>query len=130
MTVAPADVDESPKRLHICYDPIIKEPECLSFEVFHNAEEPGVFRILELWSRDREGVMAVCFSSLSTCPVSNDGFQVQAKKPYYDPYHEAVTKLWIIPSKLRRRSPSSRASLADSTGNLNTDAGHRHDGIL
>lgn len=31
-----------------------KEPECLLFDVFQDPDQPGHFRLVEVWSRDRE----------------------------------------------------------------------------
>ncbi|KAK5710195.1 hypothetical protein LTR17_019085 [Elasticomyces elasticus] len=30
-----------------------REPECLLFDVFHDPLDPGHFRLVEVWSRDR-----------------------------------------------------------------------------
>lgn len=54
ITVDPSKVEEFLKGFHICYDRCIEEAELLSFEVFYSQDEPGRFRFLEIWSKDRE----------------------------------------------------------------------------
>lgn len=54
ITVDPSKVDEFLEGFHICYDRCIEEPELLSFEVFQSQDEPGRFRFLEIWSKDRK----------------------------------------------------------------------------
>ena len=38
---------------------MVAEPECASFEVFHDPEQPGYFRFVENWRRDKEWLVNV-----------------------------------------------------------------------
>ncbi|OQV03679.1 hypothetical protein CLAIMM_08695 [Cladophialophora immunda] len=56
--------------------------------MYQNIEEPGVFRILDLWDGDEDWFMSM-----------------QAKKPYYVPSYEATTKLWTKPRVVEKVGP-------------------------
>ena len=38
----------------------------MSFQVFHDAEQPGYFRFVENWSKDKDWLIKVGWSFLST----------------------------------------------------------------
>lgn len=61
-----------------------KEPECLLFDVFQDPAEPGRFRFVEVWSKDREYGMINVVSYFRNA----DGFRwfekYQLTKPYYE----------------------------------------------
>lgn len=56
ITVAPENVDKSLTAFKTCFDAVTAEPECTFFEVFHNADNPGNFRFVENWSKNKEQV--------------------------------------------------------------------------
>ncbi|PMD18137.1 hypothetical protein NA56DRAFT_577881 [Hyaloscypha hepaticicola] len=58
------------------FNHVSQEPECAYFIV--GEDEPGVFRWMEGWTKDKEWV--------------ND---VQLEKPYYEPYFKATAPLLI-----------------------------------
>ena len=65
IVVAPENSAEFLKLLKPCFDAVTAEPECMSFQVFHDPEQPGYFRFVENWSRDKEWLIKVgrCFFS-------------------------------------------------------------------
>jgi hypothetical protein len=50
ITVAPENVEKFLDALKPVYDAVVAEPNCTLFQVFHKAEEPGVFRFVENWN--------------------------------------------------------------------------------
>ncbi|KAF2751192.1 hypothetical protein M011DRAFT_473700 [Sporormia fimetaria CBS 119925] len=80
ITVAPENVDKFLEALKPCYEAVIAEEKCTFFEVFHSAENPGVFKFVENWDATVEWLMAN-----------------QLNKPYYKPYLEATEPMWIKP---------------------------------
>ena len=54
VTIAPEQIDEFLSHFKVCFDAVTAEPECIFFEVFHDAEHPGHFRWVEDWSKDVE----------------------------------------------------------------------------
>lgn len=66
IVVAPENVEKFLSLLKPCFDAVIAEPECTSFEVFHDQEQPGYFRFVENWSQDQEWLIKVCRPSLSS----------------------------------------------------------------
>ena len=90
----------------------------MSFQVFHDPEQPGVFRFVENWGKDKEWLIKVglfFFSSKLRSLVvkgpygglgsrghdANAGSQYQLTKDYYKPYEEATKPLWIKPRELK-----------------------------
>ncbi|KAF2735001.1 hypothetical protein EJ04DRAFT_512147 [Polyplosphaeria fusca] len=59
------------------WDLCAQEPECLFFDVFEDGSRPGRFRLVEVWSKDREW-----FES------------VQLKKAYYDDLWKRSQPTW------------------------------------
>ena len=76
--VAPHDVPAFLEALRPCWAGCASEEENLFFDVFEDPETPGLFRFVELWSKDKEWF-----------------FDVQFKKPYYKPYLEKTVPMWI-----------------------------------
>ena len=54
VTIAPEHIDEFLSHYKACFDAVTAEPECMFFEVFHDAEHPGHFRWVEDWNKDVE----------------------------------------------------------------------------
>ena len=54
ITVAPENVDKFLAAFKTCFDAVTAEPECTFFEVFHDVDNPGDFRFVENWSKDKE----------------------------------------------------------------------------
>lgn len=54
ITVAPENVDKFLAAFKTCFDAVTAEPECTFFEVFHDVDNPGTFRFVENWSKDKE----------------------------------------------------------------------------
>lgn len=54
ITVAPENVDKFLAAFKPCFDAVTAEPECTFFEVFHDQDNPGRFRFVENWSKDKE----------------------------------------------------------------------------
>ena len=69
ITVAPENAEKFLALLKPCFDAVTAEPECLFFEVFQDPEEPGSFRFVENWSKDKEWLITVC----RECNKSLDG---------------------------------------------------------
>ena len=59
ITVAPENAEKFLENLKPCFDLVAAEPECQYFEVFQSPEQPGRFRFVENWSKDREWFMKV-----------------------------------------------------------------------
>ncbi|RFU27615.1 hypothetical protein B7463_g8743, partial [Scytalidium lignicola] len=59
------------------YHTVAAEPECAYFITGEKIDEPGVFRWTEAWTKDYDWFM-----------------NVQAKKPYYEPYLKALKPLF------------------------------------
>lgn len=58
-TVAPENANEFLKRFGPIVDLVAAEPECEYFEVFQSPEQPGRFRVVEHWSKDKDWFMKV-----------------------------------------------------------------------
>ena len=54
VAIAPEHIDEFLSHFKVCFDAVTAEPECIFFEVFHDAEHPGHFRWVEDWNKDVE----------------------------------------------------------------------------
>lgn len=93
ITVAPESVDKFLEILKPLFDLVAAEPECTFYEVFHDPDNPGHFRFVENWSKDKEWFMAH-----------------QLTKEYYKPYLEGTEPLWIKPREFKffDRLPAGR----------------------
>jgi len=70
------------EALRPAYECVVHEPECVFFDMFHSDDEPGLFRFVEGWTKDKEWFM-----------------KHQLTKPYYHPYEEATKPMWTEPPK-------------------------------
>lgn len=52
--VDPSNETEFFKHLKRCYENVSAEPECTFFEITKSQDEPGVYRLVEGWSKSRE----------------------------------------------------------------------------
>ena len=59
IVVAPENVEKFLELLKPCFDAVTAEPECMGFEVFHDPEQPGYFRFVEHWTKDKEWLIKV-----------------------------------------------------------------------
>lgn len=84
VTVAPENADKFLQLLKPAFDLVTAEPECTFFEVFHDADNPGHFRWVEDWSKDKKWFM-----------------EQQMTKEYYKPYLEATEPLFIQPREFK-----------------------------
>ncbi len=50
--IDPSNVDKFVSALRPAWEAIAKEPECIYFDVFRSASEPGTFRLVEVWNKD------------------------------------------------------------------------------
>ena len=49
LTTTPENVDKVVEAIKLVYEPIRKEPENVSFDLYQHEDEPGVLRIAETW---------------------------------------------------------------------------------
>ena len=117
IVVAPENTDKFLEHMKPCFDAVTAEPECMSFQVFHDPEQPGYFRFVENWSKDKEWLIKVGLVFVSSSKLRRRrtlmvvlalevmvlmwGRQYQLTKDYYKPYEEATKPLWIKPRELR-----------------------------
>jgi hypothetical protein len=94
IAVKPADRDAFLVLFKQIFDHVSAEPECAYFII--GEEEPGVFCWMEGWTKDKEWFESVCM--LWPSKVQAHIFQVQLKRPYYEPYFKATQPL-LIPSE-------------------------------
>ncbi|KAH7363792.1 hypothetical protein BKA65DRAFT_532508 [Rhexocercosporidium sp. MPI-PUGE-AT-0058] len=80
VTFDPKNRDTFLKYFKPAYDAVIAEAECAYFFVGENAQDPGVFRWTEGWTKDVAWFMAE-----------------QIHKPYYEPYLKATEPLFTSP---------------------------------
>ncbi|KAH7418592.1 hypothetical protein BKA64DRAFT_763072 [Cadophora sp. MPI-SDFR-AT-0126] len=80
ITIDPKDRSTFLQYFKPAYEAVIAEPECAYFFVGENAQEPGVFRWTEGWTRDVGWFM-----------------ENQITKPYYEPYLKATEPLFTSP---------------------------------
>ena len=81
--VAPRDVEAFLEALRPCWAGCASEEENLFFDVFQDPKTPGLFRFVEVWSKDEKWFN-----------------EVQFKKPYYKPYLDKTVPMWIADRKL------------------------------
>jgi len=81
--VAPHNVQNFLDALRPCWECCIQEPENLFFDVYHSPSEPGVFRFVEVWSKDREWFV-----------------EHQITKSYYGPYIALTQPMWLEPREI------------------------------
>jgi quinol monooxygenase YgiN len=56
---------------------------CCFFDVFHDPTSPGTFRFVECWTGDEKWF-----------------WEVQFKRPYYEPYLAITEPMWIVPREM------------------------------
>lgn len=75
--VRPSQIEEWKAAHRPVWEACGKEPECLLFDVFHDPQDPGHFRLVEVWNADR------------------DWFETkQLTKPYYATLWEKSKPTW------------------------------------
>ena len=84
ITIAPENVNKFFEAFRPTYELVTAEPECTYFELFHEADNPGHFRIVESWSKSKEWF-----------------FAEQLKKPYYKDYEKLMESLWTKPREFK-----------------------------
>lgn len=62
VTIAAENVEKFLDAFKPVYDVVTAEPECLFFELFQDAEDPGRLKWVEDWSKDKEWFFKVSFS--------------------------------------------------------------------
>ncbi|KAI9713181.1 MAG: hypothetical protein M1820_001166 [Bogoriella megaspora] len=80
--VAPESIDAWLEAHRPVWAACAKEPECLLFDVFQDPQSPGKFRLVEVWSKDREWFE-----------------KEQLTKPYYQTLWEKTERLYTAPSE-------------------------------
>ena len=59
VTVAPENAEKFLAALRPCLDAVIKEPECIFFEVYQDPEKSGRFKWVEDWTKDKDWFLQV-----------------------------------------------------------------------
>ncbi|KAH8779741.1 hypothetical protein F5882DRAFT_358357 [Hyaloscypha sp. PMI_1271] len=80
---APNHVPTFYEALRPLHEQIVQEKECLYFNVYEIAQQPGVVRLVEIWDCDMKWMA-----------------EVQSKKDYYAPFFEATKKISLQPQKI------------------------------
>ena len=52
--VAPENAKVFLDGLRISYDGVASEKECIFYDLFEEVEQPGLFHIVEVWTKDKE----------------------------------------------------------------------------
>ncbi|EON64779.1 hypothetical protein W97_04012 [Coniosporium apollinis CBS 100218] len=81
--VAPHNADAFLEALRPAWAGCVAEKENLFFDVFQDPETPGRFQFVEVWSKDKDWF-----------------FNVQLKKPYYQPYLDITAPMWVAERKV------------------------------
>ncbi|KAI1345088.1 hypothetical protein F5Y15DRAFT_410766 [Xylariaceae sp. FL0016] len=82
--VAPEDATRFLEAFKPVFDLVVAEPECLFFEVYRSAEEPGRISWVENWAADSQWLM-----------------DVQTKKEYYKDYFAATEPMFVKPREVK-----------------------------
>ncbi|PMD24318.1 hypothetical protein NA56DRAFT_643551 [Hyaloscypha hepaticicola] len=80
---APEDVATFYEVLRPLHENLVKEKECLYFNVYEIAQQPGIVRLVEIWDCDMKWMA-----------------EVQSKKDYYAPFFETTRKIALEPQKI------------------------------
>jgi quinol monooxygenase YgiN len=59
VTVAPENIPKFLELLRAAFEKVAAEPELTFFELYQSADEPGVFRWVEAWSKDMKWLLEV-----------------------------------------------------------------------
>ncbi|KAI1467860.1 uncharacterized protein F4812DRAFT_459144 [Daldinia caldariorum] len=86
--IAPENVEKFLASFKPVFDVVTAEPECLFFEVYKSAEEPGKLSWVENWSKDVQWFL-----------------EHQITKPYYKEYLEFTEPMFIKPREARALEP-------------------------
>ena len=78
ITIDPKNIDRFLEALRPCWAAVIKEPNCIFFDVHYLPSKPGTFRFVEIWDKD------------------NEWFERnQLGKEYYKLYWEITNSMWL-----------------------------------
>ncbi|KAI1389469.1 uncharacterized protein F4822DRAFT_398454 [Hypoxylon trugodes] len=86
--IAPENVQRFLAAFKGIFDLVAAEPECLFFEVYTSAEEPGKISWVENWSKDTQWLM-----------------ENQITKPYYKEYFELTEPMFLKPRDVKFLQP-------------------------
>ncbi|KAI1207254.1 uncharacterized protein F4807DRAFT_192653 [Annulohypoxylon truncatum] len=86
--VAPENVEKFLAAFKEVFDVVAAEPDCLFFEVYKSAEEPGKISWVENWGKDIQWLMAN-----------------QITKPYYKEYFEKTEPMFLKPREFQILEP-------------------------
>ncbi|KAI0896610.1 hypothetical protein F4806DRAFT_433210 [Annulohypoxylon nitens] len=86
--VAPENVEKFLAAFKKIFDVVAAEPECLFFEVYKSAEEPGKISWVENWGKDMQWLM-----------------ENQITKPYYKEYFEITEPMFLKPREFQVFEP-------------------------
>ncbi|KAI1090014.1 hypothetical protein F5B19DRAFT_350823 [Rostrohypoxylon terebratum] len=86
--VAPENVEKFLAAFKKIFDVVAAEPECLFFEVYKSAEEPGKISWIENWGKDMQWLM-----------------ENQITKPYYKEYFETTEPMFLKPREFQVFEP-------------------------
>jgi hypothetical protein len=96
---APENVATFYEVLRPLHENLVKENECLYFNVYEIAQQPGVVRLVEIWDCDMKWMAEVWARSGDEEPRLMM-IQVQSKKGYYAPFFEATKRISLQPQKI------------------------------
>ncbi|GAB7340880.1 hypothetical protein MBLNU457_7235t1 [Dothideomycetes sp. NU457] len=82
--IKPENVERFLQEFNPIFELVIREPECVLFEVFQSPEDPGTLSWVENWSESPEWF-----------------FEHQLPKAYYKPYLEATEPMFIAPREIK-----------------------------
>lgn len=88
VTIDPKDRTTFLEHFKPVYEAVVNEPECAYFFIGENAQEPGVFRWTEGWTKDVNWFMTN-----------------QITKAYYEPYLKATEPMFTSPRVAEMYSP-------------------------
>ncbi|KAI1462740.1 hypothetical protein F4805DRAFT_8108 [Annulohypoxylon moriforme] len=86
--IAPENVEKFLVAFKAIFDVVAAEPDCLFFEVYRSAEEPGRISWVENWGKDMQWLM-----------------EHQLTKPYYKEYFEITEPMFLKPREARILEP-------------------------
>ncbi|KAI0881783.1 uncharacterized protein GGS22DRAFT_171867 [Annulohypoxylon maeteangense] len=86
--IAPENVEKFLAVFKEVFDVVAAEPDCLFFEVYRSAEEPGKISWVENWGKEMQWLM-----------------ENQLTKPYYKEYFEITEPMFLKPREVRILEP-------------------------
>jgi quinol monooxygenase YgiN len=78
-----SNIDPFLTALRPCWEACSRETECIYFDIFHSPTEPGLFRFIEIWTKDEKWFR-----------------EHQLTKPYYKPYEAIANPMLLEPKKM------------------------------